>query len=100
MTNPLYSIEQLPTTSQAAIREFDDRFVAALGAAKADGWVDRLGALVPTSSPMVTFPVSQLRSKYQRTQGEGRAKGVAGQSGVGKIHFGRLALGVEIGFQS
>jgi hypothetical protein len=74
MTNPLYTIEQLPTTSAAAIREFDDRFIAALAAAKADGWVDKLGALVPTNAPMVTFPVSQLRTKYQRTQGEGRAK--------------------------
>jgi len=74
MTNPLYTIEQLPTTSAAAIREFDDRYIAALGAAKADGWVDKLGALVPTNAPMVTFPVSQLRTKYQRTQGEGRAK--------------------------
>lgn len=74
MTNPLYTIEQLPTTSAAAIREFDDRFVAALGASQPTGWVDTLGALVPTKAPMVTFPVSQLRSKYQRTQGEGRAK--------------------------
>ena len=48
MTNPLYTIEQLPTTSAAAIREFDDRYIAALGAAKPTGWVDRLGALVPT----------------------------------------------------
>jgi hypothetical protein len=72
--NPLYTIEQLPTTSAAAIREFDDRYIAALGASQPDGWVDKLGALVPTSAPMVTFPVSQLRTKYQRTEGEGRAK--------------------------
>jgi len=74
MTNPLYTIEQLPTTSAAAIREFDDRYIAALGASQPTGWVDQLGALVPTSAPMVTFPVSQLRTKYQRTMGEGRAK--------------------------
>jgi hypothetical protein len=74
MTNPLYTIEQLPTTSAAAIREFDDRYIAALGAAPATGWVDALGALVPTSAPMVTFPLSQLRTKYRRTEGEGRAK--------------------------
>jgi hypothetical protein len=72
--NPLYTIEQLPTTSAAAIREFDDRYIAALAASKPEGWVDKLGALVPTNAPMVTFPVSQLRTKYQRTQGEGRAK--------------------------
>jgi hypothetical protein len=74
MTNPLYTTEQLPTTSAAAIREFDDRFIAAIGASQPTGWVDTLGALVPTTAPMVTFPVSQLRTKYQRTQGEGRAK--------------------------
>lgn len=74
MTNPLYTSEQLPTTSLAAIREFDDRFIAALGAAPANGWADKFGAAVPTSAPMVTFPVTQLRSKYLRTQGEGRAK--------------------------
>jgi len=72
--NPLYTTEQLPTTSAAAIREFDDRFIAAIGASQPTGWVDTLGALVPTTAPMVTFPVSQLRTKYQRTQGEGRAK--------------------------
>jgi hypothetical protein len=74
MTNPLYRIEQLPTTSAAALREFDDRYLAALGAAEPTGWVDRLGALVPTAAPVVDFPVSQLRTKYERTQGEGRAK--------------------------
>lgn len=74
MTNPLYTIEKLPTTSAAAIREFDDRFIAALAAAPVSGWVDKLGALVPTGAPMMTFPLSQLRSKYLRTTGEGRAK--------------------------
>lgn len=74
MTNPLYTSEKLPTTSLAAIREFDDRYIAAIAAAKPSGWVDRLGALVPTASPMVTFPVSNLRSRYQRTQGESRFK--------------------------
>lgn len=72
--NPLYSIEQLPTTSQAAIREFDDRYLAAVGASQPSGWADVYGALVPTSAPMVTFPFSQLRTKYQRTTGEMRFK--------------------------
>lgn len=72
--NPLYTIEQLPTTSAAALREFDDRYIAAMAAAQPTGWADKFGALVPTNAPMVTFPVSQLRSKFTRTQGEGRAK--------------------------
>jgi hypothetical protein len=74
MTNPLYTIDTLPTTSQAFIREFDDRYIAALGAASADGWSDKLGELIPTAVPMITFPLSQLRTKYKRTQGESRFK--------------------------
>jgi len=74
MANPLYTIEQLPTTSQAAIREFSELFLGYIGASKPTGWVDTLGALVPTASPMVTFPVSQLRTKYQKTGGENRGK--------------------------
>lgn len=74
MTNPLYTIERLPSTSQAAIREFSDRFIAALGAAKPDGWADTMGALIPTDAPMVTFPVTQLRTRYTRTTGDDRAK--------------------------
>lgn len=74
MTNPLYTIDKLPTTSADAIREFDDRFIAAIAAADPNGWADRFGALVPSDAPMVTFPVTNLRSKFQRTVGEGRAK--------------------------
>jgi hypothetical protein len=72
--NPLYAIEQLPTTSQAAIREFNDRYLAAVGASVPNGWADTMGEMVPTSSPFVTFPVSQLRTLYKRTEGESRFK--------------------------
>lgn len=74
MANPLYTIEQLPTTSQAAIREFDDRYIASLLASQPTGWADTLGDLVPSNAPMVTFPVSQLRTKYVRTEGESKFK--------------------------
>jgi hypothetical protein len=72
--NPLYSIEQLPTTSAAAIREFEDRYIGYCGASQPEGWADTLGDLFPTDAPMVTFPVSQLRTKYQKTMGDDRAK--------------------------
>lgn len=72
--NPLYTFDQLPTTSAAAIREFNDRYLAAVGASQPTGWADTLGELVPTDRPMVTFPVSQLRTLYQRTTGESRFK--------------------------
>lgn len=74
MPNPLYTSEQLFTTSLAALREFDDRYIAALASADASGWADSMGALIPTSAPLLTFPISQLSAKYQRSMGEGRAK--------------------------
>jgi phage major head subunit gpT-like protein len=74
MANPLFAIDTLPTTSQAAIRQFDDRYLAALLAATPSGWADTLGQMVPSTAPMVTFPVSQLRTKYVRTEGESKFK--------------------------
>src|SRR5665213_3156901 len=72
--NPLYVQDTLPTTSQAAIREFNERYIAAIGASQPTGWADTLGELVPSSSPMVTFPVGQLRTLYTRTEGESKFK--------------------------
>ena len=73
MTNALYDISKLPATSQAAIREFDDRYIASIGAAQPPSWSD-LGDLIPTASPMVTFPVGSFALKYQQTEGESRFK--------------------------
>jgi len=72
--NPLYVQDQLPKTSAAAIREFNDRYLAAIGASKPTGWADVLGELIPTDRPEVTFPVNQLRTKYTRTEGESKFK--------------------------
>lgn len=72
--NPLFSFDQLPTTSAAAIREFNDRYLAAVGAAQPNGWADTYGELVPTDRPEMTFPVSQLRTLYRRSEGESRFK--------------------------
>lgn len=73
MTNPLYTITTLPTDDQAAIREFDDRYIAAIGATPPPAWSD-LGDLIPTSSPFVTYPISSLALKYLQTEGEDRFK--------------------------
>lgn len=73
MTNALYDISKLPATSQAAIREFDDRYLASIGAAQPPTWSD-IGDLIPTAAPMVTFPVSSFALKYQQTEGESRFK--------------------------
>jgi hypothetical protein len=73
MTNPLYTITTFPTDDQAAMREFDDRYIASIGAAPPPSWSD-FGDLIPTSSPMVTFPVGALGLKYSQTEGESRFK--------------------------
>lgn len=79
MTNPLYSIEKLPPTSQAAIQEFVDRYLASIGAAPPPAWSD-LGDLFPTDTPMTSFPISNLAIKYQQTEGESRFKSLGEKS--------------------
>ena len=71
---PMFVQDGLPATSQAAIREFNDRYLAAIGAAKPTGWADVLGDMIPTDRPEVTFPMSQLRTFYQKSTGENRTK--------------------------
>jgi hypothetical protein len=92
MTNPLYTISTLPTTSQAAIREFDDRYLASIGAAPPPTWAD-MGALVPTPSPMLTFPIGSLALKYQQTEGEERFKTLREKSFDMKVE--KFDVGVE-----
>ncbi len=79
MTNPLYTIETLPADDQAALREFVDRYIAAIGAAPAPTWADA-GDQFPTSSPMLTFPVSSFALKYLQTEGESRFKTLLSKS--------------------
>lgn len=71
MTTPLYTIDTFPTTSQAAMREFDDRYLAAVGAAPPPTWTDA-GDLLPTGSPLVSFPIANMAIQYLQTQGESR----------------------------
>jgi hypothetical protein len=73
MVNPLYTVETLPADDVAALREFNDRYIAVMGATPAPSWSD-MGELFPTSAPLVTFPISQLALKYEKTEGESRFK--------------------------
>lgn len=72
--NPLYTFEQLPTTSGQAIREFNTRYLATLTAFKPTGWADRFAYLLPTKAPKVTYPISAMRTKYRKTTGESSFK--------------------------
>lgn len=73
MTNPLYTISTLPADDQAALREFNDRYLASIGAAPAPTWAD-FGDSDPTSSMQVTYPISNFAMKYAQTEGESRFK--------------------------
>ncbi len=73
MTNPLYTVTTLPADDAAALREFNDRYIASIGAVPPPSWSD-LGDLFPTTAPMVTFPIGSIALKYQRTEGEDRFK--------------------------
>ena len=79
MANPLYTTDVLPTGSVAALREFDDRYIASIGATPAPTWAD-LGDLIPTNAPMVTFPISALSLKYQEFGGENRFKSLLAEA--------------------
>lgn len=70
----LYTVDTLPTTSQDAIREFSEEYIAALAAYTPDMWCDRLGHFGSTNSPYTTIPISQLSLMYQQTKGDSRFK--------------------------
>lgn len=76
----LYQIETLPTTSQAAIREFEDRYIAGAGAQEPNDWAATYGDFISTPAPMLTFPISALGLKYQETKQESRYKTMAEES--------------------
>lgn len=73
-TKPLYISETLPSTSEAAIREFRDTYLATLGAGMPPTWATDIGELIPVESPYTTFPIGALQTLYQQTEGESRFK--------------------------
>ncbi len=79
MTNPLYTISKFPATDQAAMREFDDRYIASIGAGPPPSWADA-GDQFPTAAPMITFPLGSLAMKYLQTEGESRFKTLMSKS--------------------
>jgi len=70
----LWTIDTLPSTSAEAIREFDDRYLAAQGVVQPDGWAEMYGDFSPVSSPKVTFPISQVSGRYIATTGDSKFK--------------------------
>ena len=77
----LFTNETLPTTSEQAIRIFDERYLAGISAVAAPGWAALLGDSVPLGAPRATFPIGLLSTKYFETKEEsGRFKTMAEES--------------------
>ncbi len=76
----LPAVEELPTTSQAAIRIFEERYLDGTQLPPDPTWASQLGEVTDVTSPYVTFPMSLLALKFKETKGENRFEGVGEQS--------------------
>lgn len=71
----LFIKDTLPTTSEEAIRRFDDRYNAIIAAAQPSSWAERFVADV--DAPRTTFPLSSFTSGFRETREEtGRYRGM------------------------
>lgn len=72
----LFTKDTLPTTSEEAIRRFDDRYNAIIAAAAPSSWAERFVADV--DAPRTTFPLSSFTSGFRETKEEsGRFRGMS-----------------------
>jgi hypothetical protein len=62
----LFTHETLPATSEEAIREFDEKYLAAITAAAPPGWAAPF--IYSVGAPRVTFPISLMSTKYNETK--------------------------------
>ena len=71
----LFTKDTLPSTSEEAIRRFDDRYNAIIAAAEPSSWAERFVADV--DAPRTTFPLSSFTSGFRETREEsGRYRGM------------------------
>lgn len=71
----LFVNEQLPTTSEEAIRQFNEKYLMQLSAAPPSDWASRF--VLPVGSPRTTFPMSLMSTKFRETkEGSGRYTGM------------------------
>jgi hypothetical protein len=81
MTTPLYTVDQLPATSAAAIEVFNAQYLAVNNAEPPMTWAESSGIRdVVDSGPVTTFPVSALSLAYKRHLGEDRFKSMREKS--------------------
>ncbi len=62
----LFTSEQLPATSEAAIREFNEKYLAVISATPPSSWADRF--VVSVGAPRVTFPIAMMSTKFNETR--------------------------------
>lgn len=62
----LFTNELLPSTSEEAIREFNEKYLAVVSAAPPSSWAERF--VFNVSAPRVTFPMSLMSTKYVETK--------------------------------
>lgn len=71
--------EQLPTTSEAALREFNEKYLQIISATPPSTWADRM--VMPVGAPRTTFPISIYTNKFKETnQVEGTFVGMEEKS--------------------
>lgn len=71
----LFTKDTLPTTSEEAIRRFDERYNAIMAAAAPSSWAERFVATV--DAPRTTFPLSAFTSGFRETkETSGRFRGM------------------------
>lgn len=69
MTTPkLYTSEQLPTSSEEAIRRFDEKYLAVISAERPSDWASRF--VYGVDAPRTTYPMSFLATKFRETREE------------------------------
>jgi len=64
----LFTNEQLPASSEQAIREFNEKYLAVISAAPPSSWAERFR--MPVGSPRTTFPISLISTKFRETKEE------------------------------
>src|SRR5678815_3049923 len=75
----LFTKDTLPTTSEEAIRRFDERYNAVVSAADPSDWASRFVASV--DAPRITYPLSSFSTGFRETKEEsGRYRRASGKS--------------------
>jgi len=62
----LFIKDTLPTTSEEAIRQFDEKYLSAITAANPPGWCASF--VFPVGAPRTTFPMALMSTRYNETK--------------------------------